>query len=329
MSSLAPLLEGFFTERLMRQRQASPHTVAAYRDTFRLLLGFARQRLGKAPSEIDLEQLDAPLIGDFLEHLENQRHNSVRTRNTRLAAIHSFFRYTALRAPEHSAVIQRVLAIPHKRCDRAVVTFLSSDEIEALLTAPDRRTWTGRRDRALLVLAVQTGLRVSELTQLSGQDLHLGVGAHVRCQGKGRKERCTPLTTQTVEVLRGWLHERKGQPSDPLFPSRRGGRLSRDAVERLVGKYAVLAQHRCPSLRGKRVSPHVLRHTTAMRLLQAGVDRSVIALWLGHESVETTQIYLHADLSMKERALERTAPLSTGPHRYRPPDALLAFLTAL
>lgn len=329
MSSLAPLLEGFFTDRLLLQRQASPNTIAAYRDTFRLLLHFAGQRLGKTPSEIDLQQLDAPLIGAFLQNLENQRHNSARTRNARLAAIHSFFRYASLLAPEHSAVIQRVLAIPHKRCDRALVTFLSIEEAEALLASPDRTTPIGRRDHALLALAVQTGLRVSELTHLSCQDLHLGHGAHVRCQGKGRKQRCTPLTVHTAAVLREWIRERKGQPFEPLFTSRRGGRLSRDAVERLIIKYAALAQRRCCSLRGRRVSPHVLRHTSAMRLLQAGVDCSVIALWLGHESVETTQIYLHADLSMKERALARTVSLPMAARRYRPPDALLAFLTGL
>lgn len=329
MSALARLLEPFFTDRLIHQRQASPHTVAAYRDTFRLLLGFLHRRLGKAPSELDLEHLDAPRIGAFLEDLEKQRHNSVRTRNVRLAAIHSFFRYAALQAPEHSALIQRVLAIPPKRCDRALVTYLTPAETEALLTAPDRRSWIARRDHTLLLVAVQTGLRVSELTRLNVQDVQLGSSAHVRCFGKGRKERCTPLTAQTVGVLREWLREGNPGPSDPLFPSRRGGRLSRDAVERLLRKYAALAQQRCASLSTKRLSPHVLRHTSAMRLLQAGVDRSVIALWLGHESAETTQIYLHADLSMKERALARTAPVPTGPRRYRAPDALLAFLEGL
>lgn len=329
MSSLAPRLEAFFTDRLLRQRQASPHTVAAYRDTFRLLLGFLQRRLGKAPSELDLDHLDAPLIGAFLEELEKHRRNTVRTRNARLAAIHSFFRYAALHAPEHSALIQRVLAIPPKRCDRALVTFLTPPETEALLAAPHRRSWIARRDHALMLLAVQTGLRVSELTRLRVQDVQLGSGAHVRCYGKGRKERCTPLTAQTVGTLREWLRERNAHPSDSLFPSRRGGRLSRDAVERLLQKYCVLARRACPSLSGKRISPHVLRHTSAMRLLQAGVDRSVIALWLGHESAETTQIYLHADLSIKERALERTAPLHTVPRRFRAPDCLLAFLEAL
>jgi integrase/recombinase XerD len=329
MNSLAPQLEAFFTDRLQGQRDASPHTIAAYRDTFRLLLGFVQQQLGKAPSELDLQDLDAPLMGAFLEGLETQRHNSVRTRNARLAAIHSFFRFVALRRPDHSAIIQRVLAIPHKRFDRTLVTFLTQREIQALLAAPDRDSWTGRRDHALLLLAVQTGLRVSELIQLNAQDVHLGTGAHVRCRGKGRKERCTPLTAQTIAVLRPLMQEHAQQPTDPLFPSRRGTRLSRDAVERLVHKYVTHARAGCPSLRDKRISAHVLRHTSAMLLLQAGVDRSVIALWLGHESIETTQIYLHADLSMKERALARVAPLTTGPHRYRAQDALLTFLEGL
>jgi site-specific recombinase XerD len=327
--SLAPLLEAFFTDRLMLQRRASPHTISAYRDTFRLLLGFARQQLGKEPSTLDLQDLDAPLIGSFLESLEKERGNGVRSRNARLAAIHSFFRYLAMRAPDHSAVIQRVLAIPHKRFDRTLVSFLTPPEFQALLAAPDSQTWSGRRDHALLVLAVQTGLRVSELIQLNDQDVHLDTGPHVRCSGKGRKERCTPLTAQTTAVLRQWLRIRGGQLGDPLFPSRRRARLSRDAVEKLVAKHATRAASMCPSLAKKHISPHTLRHTAAMQLLQAGVDRSVIALWLGHESIETTEIYLHADLKMKERALALTAPLPTAAQRYRPTDALLAFLNGL
>ncbi len=329
MSALAPLLEAFFTDRLIGQRQASPQTVAAYRDTFRLLLGFLQKQINKAPCRLELQDLDTPRIGAFLNHLEKQRHNVPRSRNARLAAIHSLFRYAALQAPEHSALIQRVLAIPSKRCERALVTFLTAPEVAALLAAPDRRTWIGRRNHTLLALAVQTGLRVSELTRLNVEDVQLATGAHVRCQGKGRKERCTPLTPRTVALLRDWLREGKCRPADPLFATHRGARLSRDAVERLVSQCAALAASRCPALRGKCVSPHVLRHTCAMQLLQAGVDRSVIALWLGHESVETTQIYLHADLSIKERALARTAPLPTGTRRYHPPDSLMAFLTGL
>lgn len=329
MSTLAPTLEAFFTERLLTQRRASPRTVAAYRDTFRLLLNFAHEQRGKAPSQLDIADLDAPLIGAFLNWLERDRHNGVRTRNARLAAIHSLFRYAALRHPEHANVIQHVLAIPSKRYERSVVNFLNQHEIDALLAATDRTTWTGRRDHALLVLAIQTGLRVSELTGLVLGDFELGVGAHVRCRGKGRKQRATPLTTQTVAVLRVWIRERGGCPTDPAFPTLRGGPLSSDAVQWLLAKYVSLAAQRCPSLSHKKVSPHVLRHTCAMNLLQSGVDPTVIALWLGHESVQTTQIYLHADLALKEKAISRTAPPNTKPGRYRPPDKLLAFLEAL
>lgn len=329
MSTLAPTLQGFFTQRLIGQRQASPHTIASYRDTFRLLLGFAQRRTDKSPSALALEDLDATLIGAFLDHLEHERHNSVRTRNNRLAAVHSLFAYAAFREPEQSALIQRVLAIPAKRTDRQLVSFLTDPEVDAILSAPDRITWIGRRDHALLLLAIQTGLRVSELTALSCADIELGAGAHVRCRGKGRKERITPLTTQTREVLRTWLAERQAGPADPIFPSLRRGPLSRDAVALLVAKHASTAAQSCPSLTTKTISPHVLRHTCAMRLLAAAVDTSVIALWLGHEGIETTQIYLHADLTIKERALARTAPPNTQLSRYRPPDALLAFLEGL
>ncbi len=329
MTLLAPLLEAFFLERLMRQRRVSEHTLAAYRDTFRLLLRFTQRRLGKAPSELLLDELDADMITAFLDYLETERQNSVRTRNARHAAIRSFFRYIALSEPAHSAAIQRVLAIPQKRFERRLVCFLSRCEHEALLDAPDQRTWLGRRDYALMRLTLETGLRVSELTALHCEDAILGHGAHVRCRGKGRKERCTPLHPETVRVLRDWLGHRQGAPQEPLFPSRRGTALSRDAVERLLSKHVATAAKTCLSLRRKRVSPHVLRHTAAVNLLQAGVDRSVIALWLGHEHVETTQMYLAADLEMKERALARTAPLPAHVARYRPDDALLAFLERL
>lgn len=329
MSALAPTLQAFFTERLVRQRHASPHTIAAYRDSFRLLLGYAERRLGKRPSELDIADLDVTLIGGFLDHLERERGNSARSRNARLAAIHSLFRFAAHRHPEHAELIQRVLAIPSKRFDRALVTFLDEDEVDALLAAPDRSTWTGRRDHALLLVAIQTGLRASELTGLNCGDLHLGAGAHLSCHGKGRKERITPLTAVTVAVLRPWLVERADQPGEPLFPTIRGGRLSRDGLERRLNKYIGIAAARCPSLQHKRITPHALRHTAAMRLLHAGVDTTVIALWLGHERVDTTQIYLHADLALKERAIARTTPPDTLPGRYRPPDTLLAFLEAL
>jgi site-specific recombinase XerD len=327
--NLARLLEAFFTDRLMRQRRASPHTIASYRDTFRLLLDFTQQKLKKAPSMLSLEDIDTPLVGSFLDHLEKTRGSSSRSRNTRLAAIRSFFRFAAFTEPAHSALIQRVLAMPSKRYDRRPVEFLTRSEVDALLAAPDLTTWHGRRDRALLLLAVQTGLRVSELIGLRGQDLVLGTGAHVRCQGKGRKERCTPLRRDAITVLTAWAHELGCQPSDPLFPNQRRGLLSRDGVERLLAKHLLVARASCPSLRRKRVSPHVLRHTAAMDLLEHGVDRSVIALWLGHESVETTQMYLQASLEMKERALAKTAPVNVLPGRYRPDDRLLAFLRSL
>lgn len=329
MSLIAPCLQAFFSERLAQQRRASPRTVAAYRDSFRLLLEFVHQRTGKQPSDLSFEQLDAPCIGLFLVHLERERGNSVRTRNARLAAIHSFFRYAAFRHPEHAELIQRVLAIPHKRFERVLVEFLNPAEVTALLAAPDRSTWLGRRDHALLVVALQTGLRLSELTALRLQDLELGAGAHLRCQGKGRKERSTPLLPQTVAALRVWLQELRPGPTDFVFPSRLGGRLSADAFGRLVAKHAQTAASRLPSLKGRSVTPHVLRHTSAMQLLQAGIDTTVIALWLGHESPQTTQIYLHADLSLKERALSRTSPPNVRPGRYRPPDTLIAFLSGL
>lgn len=329
MTSLAPLLEAFFSERLQRQRRASSHTVAAYRDAFRLLLAFAEKRTGKAPSTLLLADIDAPLVGAFLDHLERERGNSVRTRNARLAAIHSFFRFAAITEPAHAGLIQRVLAMPQKRFDKDLVAFLTTAEVDALLAVPDTTTRLGRRDHALLLLAVQTGLRLAELTSLRVEDFVLGTSAHVRCHGKGRKERCTPLSRATARVLRAWIAECGATGADLVFCSWRRTQLSHDAVERLVAKYALVARRTCPTLVRKHVTPHVLRHTTAVQLLEAGVDRAVIALWLGHEQVETTQIYLDADLAMKERALARTAPPGAGTRRFRPRDPLLAFLEGL
>jgi integrase/recombinase XerD len=329
MTTLAPTLQAFFTDRLILQRQASPHTIAAYRDTFKLLLAFTSRHAGTEPSGLAIEDLDAPLISAFLCHLENERGNAVRTRNARLAAVHSLFRYAALRHPDQSAVIQRVLAIPPKKSDRALVTYLTDPEIDALIAAPDPGTWTGRRDRALLAVAIQTGLRASELTGLTIADIHLGTGAHLSCLGKGRKQRVTPLTRENVALLRDWLAERDGLPADPLFPARRGNRLSRDGLQHRVTHHSRQAAWDCPTLNTKKVTPHVLRHTAAMRLLRAGVDVTVIALWLGHEQVATTQVYIHADLTLKERALARTAPIDTAPGRYQPGDKIIAFLDSL
>jgi site-specific recombinase XerD len=323
------LVQAFFTDHLLQQRRASPHTIAGYRDTFRLLLRFAEHHLGKHPVELEIHDLGAPFMGQFLHHLETERGNGVRTRNARLAAIRSFFKFVAVNEPCHALVCQRVLAMPNKRQQRTTVSYLDRTEVDALLAAPDLATWTGRRDRTLLMLAVQTGLRVSELIGLCCQNVVLGTGAHVRCEGKGRKQRCTPLRKDVVTLVEALLREQRGRPEDPVFPSLRGGPLSRDGVERLVAKHTAVACKSCPSLASKRVTPHVLRHTAAMDLLQHGVDHTVIALWLGHESPETTQIYLHADMSIKEKALARTEPVGVKTPRFRPEDRLLTFLEAL
>jgi len=323
------LLQSFFTDRLSRQRRASPHTIAGYRDSFRLLFQFAKDRLGKAPSDLTLDDLNVSFIGHFLDDLEARRKNSARTRNIRLAAIHSFFQYVAFEEPAHALLCQRILAMPTKRHERRPIEFLNKEEIDAMLAATDSFSWIGRRDRTMLFLTIQTGLRVSELIGLTCQDIVLGTGAHVHCQGKGRKHRCTPLRPETAKMLDAWLRQRRGTPEDPLFLSTRGGKLTRDAIERLITKYSVLASRKCASLKRKKVSPHVLRHAAAMDLLQNGVDRSVIALWLGHESVETTHMYLHADMRLKEQALSCTKPSKVRPGRYRPSDKLLAFLENL
>jgi len=327
--SFGVLLERFFTQRLMQQRRVSAHTIASYRDTFKMLLQFVHKRLRKAPSVLALDDIDAPLVMAFLDEMERERGITARTRNLRLTAVHSFFRFAAFEAPTHAAQIQRVLAIPAKRFTRALVSFLSRQEVDALLAAPDQNTWSGRRDHALLLLAVQTGLRLSELTGLRHEDLYIGTGAHVRVIGKGRKERCTPLSKSTRAVLAAWIREPPRAEDQPLFPNARGSRISAHGVHYLLNKHVAAAAGKCPSLKSKRVSPHVLRHTTAMDLLQEGVEPSTIALWLGHESVETTQIYLDADLEMKQAVLDRTTPPEGKPGRYRPNDRLLAFLKGL
>lgn len=329
MTPLAPTLQAFFTDRMMTQRNASPRTIAAYRDTFRLLLTFAQEQRHKPASRLDFADLDASTISAFLTHLEQTRGNSARTRNARLAAIHSLFRYAALRHPEHAASIARVIEIPAKRYDRPTISYLDHHEIKALLRAPDRTTWLGRRDRALLLVAIQTGLRVSEIVSITTSAVSLGTGANIRVIGKGRKTRCAILTPETTGVLRQWLREQGGQPSDPLFPTRTGTRLTTRAVALLLDKHAATAARESPSLATKRVTPHVLRHTNAMLLRAENIDILTIALWLGHESTKSTEIYLHADNRLKEQAIERTAPTGTPPGRYRAPDALLAFLERL
>ncbi|MCP4303496.1 MAG: tyrosine-type recombinase/integrase [bacterium] len=323
------LLQRFFAERLIRQLGASPHTVASYRDTFRLLFRFASDRLGRRPSDLRIDDLDAMFLVRFLIYLEKERHVSVRTRNTRLAALHSFFRYVAFSEPAHALLCQRVLAIPRKRHECGPVEFLSEHECNALVAAPDTSKWIGKRDHALLLLAVQTGLRNSEIISLTRQDIVFGIGAHVRCLGKGRKARNTPLQVDVVKVLKAWTVENLGKPDDPLFPSSRGGFLSPDALQHLVARHVVSASQTCPSLTGRTITPHTLRHSTAMALLQRGVDLTVIALWLGHESTETTLIYMHADMQLKERALAHASASGTVPDRFRPPDNLLAFLESL
>ena len=328
-SGLQSLLQRFFTDRLLKQLGASSHTIAAYRDAFRLLLRFASERLRRQPSQIRIEDLDVALLGKFLNHLEVDRSNQPRTRNNRLAAIHAFFQYVAISEPALALQCQRVLAIPPKRYQRRPVEFLAEEEAAALLSSPDLETWIGRRDRALLLLAIQTGLRNSEIRALRREDVQLGVGAHLRCFGKGRKMRCTPLRPDVVVIVKEWLSELGGGPNQPVFPSANGSRLSADALQRLVAKHVAIARRTCPSLRTKKVTPHTLRHGAAMALLRGGVDLSVIALWLGHESTETTQVYLHADMKLKEKALARTTSSGLAPHRFKPRDTLLAFLEAL
>jgi site-specific recombinase XerD len=329
VSPVAPTLQAFFTDRLIRQRRVSARTIESYRDTLRLLLSYVQATTGKPPATLGWDDLGHQVITAFLDHLEAGRGNTPRTRNLRLTAIRSLFRYAALQHPEHAALISRVLAIPAKRYDKPEISFLTGPEAGALASAPDQERWEGRRDRALIVLALQAGLRVSEITSLSNADITLGAGAHVSCTGKGRKQRAVPLTKPTRAVLRAWMDERGGAPGDPLFPARAGRRLSRDAIERRIAIHAATAAASCPTLAAKKLHPHVLRHTCAMDLLRARVDTAVIALWLGHADIRSTDAYIHADMTIKERALAATTPAAVQAGRYQPPDTIIAFLENL
>lgn len=326
---LPALVQRFFTQRLLEQQGVSPYTIASYRDTFRLLLKFVTNQAKRPPSKLTIEDLGPEVIEKFLLYLERDRGNTVRTRNTRLAALHAFFLFVSIQEPTLGLQCQRILAIPTKRYEQATVEFLTENEATAVIAAPDTQTWIGSRDRALLLLAFQTGLRNSEIRSLTRQDLVFGTGAHVRCFGKGRKMRCTPLRPDVVTIMKAWLGHHPGQNTDPVFPSSRGGQMSSDALQKLVARHVATASVKCQSLKEKKVTPHTLRHAAAMSLLIHGVDLSVIALWLGHESTETTQIYLHADMGLKEKALAHTNPSGAVPARYKPADSLLRFLEQL
>ena len=327
--SLSPLLTKYFSERLIRQQNASPHTIGSYRDTFRLLLQYVNATLLISPSKLMITDINAACIDGFLTHLENTRGITTRSRNLRLTAIRSFFKFVAYELPDHGGLIQQVLAIPSKRHAKKQVNYLTREESEVLLSAPNQQHWIGRRDHAWLMLALQTGARVSEITGLKRSDLHLGTGTYIHIMGKGRKERCTPLTQTTRHVLLQWVKEIPETPDQYLFPSSRGTRLSSDGVQCRLKKYVIETSKRCASLASKRVSPHVLRHAAAMALLQSGVDVSVIALWLGHESIETTHVYLEADMAMREKALAKTTPHPGNLKKFKPDDVLMAFLKSL
>ncbi|WP_426987606.1 tyrosine-type recombinase/integrase [Pseudarthrobacter sp. Y6] len=328
MSALAPTLQAFFTVRLTSQYGVSPHTVASYRDTFRLLLAYAHEAAGTRPSDLDVGQLDANLITGFLDYLEHGRGNTIRTRNARLAAVHSFATYASYKHPEHATVLSQVLAIPRKRQHQPEITFLTNNEVDALLAAPDPDTWIGRRDRALLLVAITTGLRVAELSALTGADIHLGTGAHITCHGKGRKDRTTPLTAGAIQLLRA-IGADQTAPDSFVFSTLTGHWLSRDAIAARISLHVTSASRGCPTLGTKNVTPHVLRHTAAMRLLEAGIDVAMIAIWLGHAGIESSQPYLHANMKMKEEALNRTTPTNVAVGRYQATDELLAFLNGL
>jgi len=329
MTLLAPSLQSYFTDYAHAQRDLSPNTIATYRDTWRLLIKYATATRGIPADKIDLALIDANLVTGFLDHLQSTRGNGAATRNARLTAIRAVMGFALPDHPEHANTIARVLAVPARRRPTPTVEFLSSTEADALLAAPNTSTWTGRRDQALLTLAVQTGLRVSELTSLTTRDIHTGTGAHVTCMGKGRRHRATPLTPTTLTVLEPFLTERASRPGDALFPGPHGQHLSRDALERRLAKHRTAAAATCPSLRTKHITMHTLRHTTAMRLLQAGIDVSVIALWLGHQNTASTDCYLHADMTIKQAAIERTRPSDVKPGTYTPAPDILTWLDTL
>jgi integrase/recombinase XerD len=323
------LLQRFFVQRLMHQQHASPRTVAAYRDSFRLLLGFAHRQLRKRPSDITIEDLNAPFILDFLKHVEVERHNCIRSRNARFAAIRSFMEYVSFEEPSALALTQRVLAIPMKRFEQPLIGFLSREHIEAILAAPDSRTWTGQRDRVMLTALYNTGARVSELIGMRVSDLTLEPTAWVRIRGKGRKERSVPLWADTARELKRWLRQYPRRPQEPLFPNRFGGPLTRIGLTERLKLAVQIASRQYPELAKRRVFPHMVRHSVAMHMLQVGIDITVIALWLGHESPVTTHRYVEADLQMKDRALKTLQAPACAPLRYRPKDDVLRFLQSL
>lgn len=329
MNTLAVSLQSYFTTFAHTQRDLSAHTIASYRDTWRMLIKYLAATLDTGADRIDFDAITVTSISAFLDHLEHDRGNNAKTRNTRLTAIRAVLNQALPDHPEHAATITQVLAIPPKRTTRKVIEFLTPTETHALLTAPDQHTWTGRRDHALLALTVQTGLRISEITAATLDDVHLGAGAHIACTGKGRRQRITPLTPATVTIIKNYIPERATRPGEALFPTPHGQALSRDALEHRLAKYVAIASINCPSLTTKHITMHSLRHTSAMNLLAAGVDVAVIALWLGHADTHSTNAYLHADIAIKQAAIDRTRPTDVPAGTYQPEPDILNWLTTL
>ena len=328
-SSLSALIQDFFCRRLITQRNASPQTIAGYRDTFRLLFHYAQEKLKKTPAALRFEDLGSDFVLKFLDYLEQQRRNCERTRNLRLAAIRSFLRYVSYRLPGSLSSIQQVLAIPLKRFDRPSLEFLQREEVEAIITAPDITTFSGHRDFVMFLTLYNTGARVSEIIRLQVGDVCPESKASILIHGKGRKQRTVPLWKSTQRHLKKWLLRWKSDSHEPLFPSRSGRSLTRSGVEYRLRLAVKKAAEQFPSLEKRQISPHTLRHTTAMHLLQSGVDITVIALWLGHESPVTTHMYVEADLAMKEKALQKLQDPSLKSVRYQASDSLLSFLESL